>query len=116
MPAVRVWAVLAQEVNPPIGIDGLEWMLLTTVAVKQEKMLTNVWNGMLADGVLSVIIVLSRAVVVSRPGSWRVLVVCRNALAIDMIIAWRIHYLTTLDKKHLMSLVLSTSAILNGKH
>jgi len=30
---VRVWAVLAQEVGAPAGVEPIEWMLLTTVPV-----------------------------------------------------------------------------------
>jgi hypothetical protein len=34
LPAVRVWAVLAREIEPPAGAERLEWMLLTTVGVE----------------------------------------------------------------------------------
>ena len=37
MPPVAVWAVLAQETNPPAEVEGLEWMLLTTVAVRHKE-------------------------------------------------------------------------------
>lgn len=33
LPAVRVWAVLAVEPNPPAGVAAVAWLLLTTVAV-----------------------------------------------------------------------------------
>ena len=36
MPAVPVWAVVAREIDPPAGVDGLEWMVLTTVEVKMK--------------------------------------------------------------------------------
>ena len=99
MPAVRVWAVLAQEVNPPIGIDGLEWMLLTTVAVKQEKDAYErlEWYARRWGIECYHRIIKSGCRVEARQlESARRL--C-NALAIDMIIAWRIHYLTTLGQE-----------------
>ena len=34
---VGVWAVLAQEINPPPEVEALEWMLLTTVAVSHKQ-------------------------------------------------------------------------------
>jgi len=30
---VTLWAVLVREMNPPEGVEGLEWLLLTTLAV-----------------------------------------------------------------------------------
>jgi hypothetical protein len=30
---VRLWAVLIREMSPPDGVEGLEWLLLTTLAV-----------------------------------------------------------------------------------
>jgi hypothetical protein len=30
LPQIQVWAVLALEVNPPAGVDPIEWLLLTT--------------------------------------------------------------------------------------
>jgi hypothetical protein len=36
LPPVAVWAFLAQEANPPTGVEGLEWMLLTTIEVKHK--------------------------------------------------------------------------------
>ena len=34
---VPVWAVLAQEMNAPEGVEPLEWMLLTTVEVQHKE-------------------------------------------------------------------------------
>ena len=33
MPDLTVWAVLAREINPPEGVDPVEWLLLTTMEV-----------------------------------------------------------------------------------
>ena len=30
---MTLWAVLVREMNPPEGVEGLEWLLLTTLAV-----------------------------------------------------------------------------------
>ena len=32
---MRLWAVRAWEVDPPEGVEGLEWLLLTSVAIEQ---------------------------------------------------------------------------------
>lgn len=33
LPVIRVWGVLAREEQPPLGVEPIEWLLLTTVAV-----------------------------------------------------------------------------------
>ena len=34
LPAVALWAVQVREVAPPAGVEPIEWLLLTTVAVQ----------------------------------------------------------------------------------
>jgi hypothetical protein len=34
LPSVALWAVQVREVDPPIGVKPIEWLLLTTVAVR----------------------------------------------------------------------------------
>ena len=96
LPTVKVWAVLAQEANPPSGVNGLEWMLLTTVEVKNDKDAYKrlEWYARRWGIECYHRIIKSGCRVESRQleNASRL----RNALAIDMIIAWRIHYLTTL--------------------
>ena len=99
LPAVRVWAVLAQEVNPPPGSEGLEWMLLTTVEVTHDheayerlewyarRWGIECYHRILKSGCRVEARQLENA---SR---------LRNVLAIDMIVAWRIHHLTTLGQE-----------------
>jgi hypothetical protein len=99
MPAVRVWAVLAQELEPPAGVEGLEWMLLTTVAVKSKEDAferlewyarrwgIEVYHRILKSG--------CRVEARQLENAHRL----SNCLAIDMIVAWRIHHLTCLGKE-----------------
>ncbi|MHC4067181.1 MAG: IS4 family transposase [Planctomycetota bacterium] len=99
MPAVRVWAVLAREIAPPDGVEGLEWMLLTTVEVKDKddayerlewyarRWGIEVYHRILKSG--------CRIEARQLENAHRL---C-NCLAIDMIVAWRIHHLTTLGQE-----------------
>jgi hypothetical protein len=100
LPPLRLWAVLSKEQDPPNGVPPLEWMLLTTVPV----------TG-LADALERVNWYLRR---------WGVEVFHRElksgcriedrqladadrmqaCLAIDMVVAWRIHHLTWLGRAH----------------
>lgn len=96
---VRLWAVLAQEVNPPAQVEGLEWMLLGTVEVKDQsdaferlewyarRWSIEVYHRILKSG--------CRVEARQLENSRRL----QNCLAIDMIVAWRIHHLTTLGEE-----------------
>lgn len=99
LPSVRVWAVWAREVDPPEGVEGLEWMLLTTVAVTNEAAAyerlewyarrwgIEVYHRILKSGCR----VEARQLEQARR--------LQNCLAIDMIVAWRIHHLTSLGRE-----------------
>jgi hypothetical protein len=96
---VAVWAVLAQEVNPPPQIEGLEWMLLTTVAVHRKEDAferlswyarrwgIEVYHRILKSG--------CRVEARQLEQAHRLL----NCLAIDLIVAWRIYHLTALGEQ-----------------
>jgi len=95
---VPVWAVLAQEIDPPEGVDALEWMLLTTVEVKHKddafqrlawyarRWGIEVYHRILKSG--------CRVEARQLENSHRL----SNCLAIDLIVAWRIFYLTLLGE------------------
>jgi hypothetical protein len=96
--AVPVWAVLAQEIDPPPGVEPLEWMLLTTVAVQhtQDAFERLDWYARRWGIEVYHRILKSGCQVEARQleNSHRL----SNCLAIDLIIAWRIYYLTTLGE------------------
>ena len=99
LPAVRLWAVWAQEVAPPSGVEGLEWMLLTTVEVKglkdaferldwyAKRWGIEVYHRILKSG--------CRVEAHQLEHARRL---C-NCVAIDMLVAWRIHHLTSLGQE-----------------
>jgi len=99
LPSVRVWAVLAREIDPPAPVDALEWMLLTTCAVRHREDAyerlewyarrwgIEVYHRILKSGCR----VEARQLEQARR--------LQNCLAIDMVVAWRIHYLTTLGRE-----------------
>lgn len=99
LPDVRVWAVLASERNAPEGVEALEWMLLSTVEVNAQadayerldwyarRWGIEIYHRILKSGCRSEARQLESATRL------------RNCLAIDMVIAWRIHHLTYLGKE-----------------
>lgn len=96
---VEVWAVLAQEVGAPAGEEPLKWMLLTTVEVNSfeqavEKLgwYAKRWGIEVYHRTLK-----SGCNVEERQlGSAERIESC---LAIDMVVAWRVYYLTKLGRE-----------------
>ena len=98
MGTLSVYAVLAEEIEPPNGIKPLEWMLLTTVAVKRfedavERLQwyccrwgIEIYHRTLKTGC---------RIEERRLGDAHRIESC---LAIDMVVAWRILYLTKLGR------------------
>lgn len=99
LPEVRLWAVLAQERKTPAEAEGLEWMLLTTVEVKSKEDAyerlewyakrwgIEVYHRILKSG--------CRVEARQLENAARL----QNCLAIDMVVGWRIHYLTVLGQE-----------------
>ncbi len=92
--SVPVWAVYAHENNPPKGCKALSWMLLTTVpvnglaeAVERVRWYTIRWKIEAYHKVLK-----SGCRTEDRQLKSRAQL--EACLAIDMVVAWRIYYLT----------------------
>ena len=68
---VPVWAVLAQEIDPPDGVDALEWMLLTTVEVKHKDDAFQRLAWYARRWGIEVNTISSRAVFASSRANWR---------------------------------------------
>jgi len=96
---VRVWAVLAQEVGAPKGVEPIEWMLLTTVpvtnaeqALERLRWYVQRWNIEVYHRTLK-----SGCRIEDRQlGGADQLESC---LAIDMVVAWRVFHLTKLGRE-----------------
>jgi hypothetical protein len=99
LPEVPIWAVLAEEVGAPPGVDPLRWMLLTTLAVRTFAEATRslawyarrwgieVYHRTLKSGC---------KIEQRQLGSAERIEAC---LAIDLVVAWRIFHLTKLGRE-----------------
>jgi hypothetical protein len=96
---VAVWAVWAQEIAPPPGIEALDWMLLTTVATdtfsqacERLNWYTKRWGIEIYHRILK-----SGCNIEDRQlaGADRL----EACLAIDMVVAWRIMHLVHLNRE-----------------
>jgi hypothetical protein len=98
LPPIAVWAVLAQEVNPPDGVEPVEWLLLTTcVVLTVEGAMERLdwyacrWGIEILHKVLK-----SGCQIEARPLETASRL--KRALPIFSVIAWRILYATMLGR------------------
>jgi len=99
-PPLQVYAVLACEVGTPAGVQGIEWLLLTTWPVKTLKMARRLvrwyalrWGIECWHKVLKVVCGVERRQMKSAQALER-------TLALDMIVASRVLLLTRLGREH----------------
>jgi hypothetical protein len=96
---VTLWAVLAQERDPPQGVEALEWMLLATQQVETFEAASTIliwysrrWGIEVYHRTLK-----SGCKIEQRQlGHAERIEAC---LAIDLVIAWRIYFLTKMGRK-----------------
>lgn len=98
LPAVALWAVQVREVEPPDGVEAIEWLLLTTVAVHTVadaiervewyacRWGIEVWPRMLKSGCR----IEARQLATGER--------LRRCLTLYSIIAWRVLYATMLAR------------------
>lgn len=100
LPPVQVWAIYALELKPPKGEEPLEWLLLTSVPVNDFAGAWLVMQWYRARWEIELFFrVLKQGCQIERlrlETEHRLL----NALAIYLIIAWRIHTITMLGRAY----------------
>lgn len=99
LPPVKLWAVFAREVGAPPGSEALEWMLLSTEPVVDfDGAVERLRWYMLRWGIEVFHRVLKSGCQIEtrRLGQADRLEAC---LGIDMVVAWRIYYLTKLGRE-----------------
>jgi hypothetical protein len=99
MAEVRLWGVLAQEIEAPEGVEPLQWMLLTTVEVKtfEDAVERIAWYALRWGIEVYHKTLKSGCKIENRQfadaGS------IEACLALDMVVAWRIYHLTKLGRE-----------------
>ena len=96
---IRIWAVLAQEVESPQGVTPLKWLLLTTIEISSfEQAVEKLSWYCLRWGIEVYHKTLKSGCKVEERqlgNADRI----ESCLAIDMVIAWRIYHLTKLGRE-----------------
>ena len=97
-PAIAVWAVLAQEQDAPVGVQPLEWMLLTSVDADSAEQVCErlMWcSRRWGIEVLHRTLKSGCRIEQRQLGQADRLEAC---LAIDLVVAWRIQHLRKLGR------------------
>ena len=96
--SLPLWAVLAREEHPPTGVEPLEWMLLTTMevhtfaqAIEKLDWYVRRWGIEVYHHTLKSGCLIEAREFTTATG-------LTNCLAVDMIVAWRILYMTRLGR------------------
>lgn len=97
---IRLWAVMARELNPPPGVEPIEWVLLTSWKTDSLKMARRMvrWYG-LRWGIECWHQVLKDMCRVETR-QMKSATALQRALVLDMMVAWRALLLCRLGKEH----------------
>lgn len=96
---VKMWAVMAKELKPPAGEEAIEWILLTDFKVRTLKKALQILKLYTLRWQIEVFhkILKSGCQVEDNPPED--VERLRPRLAVQMVIAWRIHYVTLLGRE-----------------
>lgn len=98
LPDLTTWAILAREINTPEGVDPLEWMLLTTMEVTTFEQAVEKLNWYTVRWGIEVYHRTLKSGCKIEERQLGTADRIESCLAIDMIVAWRIIYLTRLGR------------------
>jgi len=99
-PSLKLYAVLAREVRAPVGVEPIQWLLLTTWPVESLRMARRIvqWYA-IRWGIECWHRVLKSGCGVERR-QMKTALALERALALDMIVASRVLLLNRLGKEH----------------
>jgi hypothetical protein len=98
LPIVRVWAVLAREEYPSAGEEPLEWLLLTSEAVESLEAAEQVVAWYLARWQVEVFFRVLKSGCRIEQLSLRHVTRLECVIALYLIVAWRVMWVTTLGR------------------
>lgn len=99
LPDVEVTVILAKEGNPPLGMEPVEWMLLTTLSVTTLDEATQMMQWYLCRWQIEVFFHILKNGCKIEKLQLQHMDRLKPAIALYMIIAWRVLYLTMLGRK-----------------
>jgi hypothetical protein len=94
-----IWAVLAREEHPPTGVEPLEWMLLTTMEVRTCAQAMEKIDWYVRRWGIEVYHRTLKSGCLIEERQFGTATGLTNCLAVDLIVAWRILYMTRLGRE-----------------
>jgi hypothetical protein len=97
--AVSVWVVMAKELHPPPGEDPIEWILLTNLNVRTIKKALRILQLYSQRWQIEVFFKILKSGCQVEQNQLRDSERLLPRVAVQMVIAWRIHFLTILGRE-----------------
>jgi hypothetical protein len=98
-PAIPIWAIYVTEKGKPIGVEPIEWMLLTTVAVTRFAEARQRVEWYAARWGIEVYHRTLKSGCRIEDRQLETADRLETCLGVDMVVAWRIYYLTMLGRE-----------------
>jgi len=99
LPEIPVWAVYVKEDEPPQNEEPIEWMLLTTVKTETVEQANRIVEWYAKRWGVEVFHRTLKSGCNVEKRRFKDIERLKNSLAIDLVIAWRIYYLTINGRK-----------------
>lgn len=100
LPVVSVYVVHCVEINPPIGEDKIEWFLLTSLPVETAEQALEIVKWYMCRWQIEVFFKILKSGCKIEELQFDSFKNASNCIAIYMIIAWRVLYLTMLGRQY----------------
>jgi len=98
LPPVTIWAVSAKEINPPAGEDPIDWLILTSIPVSNFAEAKEILGIYMARWEIEVFHRVLKTGCTIEGLQLKDAERIKPALALYMIVAWRVLYLTKLGR------------------
>jgi hypothetical protein len=95
---VSIYAVYAREENPPKGQKPISWMLLTTVPVESAEQAWTVVQWYSCRWLIEILFKVLKTGCAAEERQLETAERLQRCLAIDLVVAWRILYLTMIGR------------------
>jgi hypothetical protein len=96
---LTLWAVLAEEIDPPKGAEPISWLLLTTIPVKTFEEALEKVNWYMQRWQIELFHKVLKSGCKTEERQLKTVEQLENCLVIDAVVAWRILLLTKLGRE-----------------
>lgn len=99
-PVIPIWAILVQEVNAPLGVEPVCWRLVTNREVQTTAQALEKVEWYCVRWEIEVFHKILKSACKVEQRQRETLDRLQRCLALDLLVAWRIHFLTQHSRQH----------------